>query len=116
MSITLYSGIIVEWSSIIADAKCKRRAWRMGHIWTRGRGWRSKRARWERLRWERAWERWERALMQEEDRDSKDTEFIDEVRESVEWFSGVDTEVHHETRGDESRNTLCTDLLLRLLG
>ena len=111
MSITLYSGIIVEWSSIIADAKCKRRAWRMGHIWTRGRGWRSKRARWERLRWERAWERWERALMQVEDRDSWDREWIDAAGEKG-WFSGVDTGVHHE----KSRYTLCTDLLLRLLG
>ena len=54
--------------------------------------------------------------MQEEDRDSWDREWVDAARESIEWFSGVDTEVHHETRGDESRNTLCTDLLLRLLG
>ena len=107
MSITLYSGIIVEWSSIIADAKCKRRAWRMGHIWTRGGGWRRKRARPQ----EKKRARWERALMQEEDRDSWDREWIDAAGEKG-WFSGVDTGVHHE----KSRYTLCTDLLLRLLG
>ena len=121
MSITLPSGCI-------ADVKCKRRAWRTGYKWRRGMGgWRKRRGVCSQppsartsspsarppspfLSWGVIWERTrvicERTQMQEEDRDSRDREFIDEVRESVEWFTAVDTEVHHETRGDR----LCTEL------
>ena len=64
--------------------------------------------------------------MQEADRDSLDSEWIELLRESdlygsifteaSDSGSHVDTVVHHETHGDESRYRLCTDLLLRLLG
>ena len=129
MSITLYSGCIVEWSSIIADAKCKRRAWRRGYKWRRGMGgWRKRRdvciqppsARTSSpsarppspfLSWGVIWERTrvicERTHMQEEDRDSRDREFIDEVRESVEWFTAVDIEVRHETHDDRLCMSSC---------
>ena len=45
--------------------------------------------------------------MQEEDRDSRDREFFDEVRESVEWFTAVDIEVHHETHDDRLCMSSC---------
>ena len=129
MSITLPSGCIVECSKIIADVKCKRRAWRTGYKWRRGMGgWRKRRGVCSQppsartsspsarppspfLSWGVIWERTrvicERTHMQEEDRDSRDREFIDEVRESVEWFTAVDIEVRHETHDDRLCMSSC---------
>ena len=63
------------------------------------------------LSWGVIWERTrvicERTQMQEEDRDSRDREFIDEVRESVEWFTAVDIEVRHETHDDRLCMSSC---------
>ena len=57
--------------------------------------------------WERTRVICERTQMQEEDRDSRDREFIDEVRESVEWFTAVDIEVRHETHDDRLCMSSC---------